>query len=115
MSSFKDAFTNKQTVANLDSNSFEKMIGIKDSVLIDVRTIEENVKISIPNSILIDIHQPDFLARIDELDKTKTYLVYCHSGNRSYTACLYMQSMGFQNVFNLAHGISKYSGALKKN
>mgnify|MGYP006264303443 FL=1 len=51
---------------------------------------------------------------IDNLDKTKNYYVYCHSGVRSVQACQIMASFGFSNLFNLLGGISDWSG-LKKN
>lgn len=107
-------FGSKNNVANLDSESFEKMAAeTEDSVLLDVRTQEEYDQIRIPDSILIDIYQPDFINRINKLDRDKTYFIYCRSGNRSYHAAVHMKKMGFEKVFNLEYGISDYTGKVE--
>tara|TARA_B100000575_G_scaffold282005_1_gene273199 strand:+ start:10165 stop:10479 length:315 start_codon:yes stop_codon:yes gene_type:complete len=101
---------------NLSSKDFESQLkSDKESILLDVRTKEEYDKLHIPDSILLDIRNPqEFMGGIDNLDKTKNYYVYCHSGVRSVQACQIMASFGFSNLFNLLGGISDWSG-LKKN
>ena len=99
------------TVENLDAKTFEKkMAEDKDAVLIDVRTPMENQMVRIPNSILIDINDPMFMQEVDKLDKSKSYYVYCRSGNRSYHAGNYMLKVGFEKVYNLEPGIIGWSG-----
>ena len=98
-------------VENLDAKTFEKkMAEDKDAVLIDVRTPMENQMVRIPNSILIDINNPMFMQEVDKLDKSKSYYVYCRSGNRSYHAGNYMLKVGFEKVYNLEPGIIGWSG-----
>ena len=82
----------------------------KNSILIDVRTLEENKTLSIPNSKLIDIHKPNFIDQIEKLDRSKSYFVYCRSGRRSHSACRQMKSMGFEKVYNLKGGIISWRG-----
>ncbi|TSA28749.1 MAG: rhodanese-like domain-containing protein [Ignavibacteriales bacterium] len=82
----------------------------KNSILLDVRTLEENKTLRIPNSKIIDIHKPNFLDQIDKLDRSKPYFVYCHAGRRSNSACKQMKSMGFEKVFNLKGGIISWRG-----
>lgn len=109
-----NSFFGGQYVSNLDSKSFEeKFNSTKNALLIDVRTLEEHLQARIPNSILIDIYQPDFFERIEQLDKAKTYFVYCRSGSRSYMACQQMQKMGFRNVHNLRDGIIEWEGKIE--
>jgi len=99
------------TVENLDAKTLEKkMAEDKDAVLIDVRTPMENQMVRIPNSILIDINNPMFMEEIDKLDRSKSYYVYCRSGNRSYHAGNYMLKVGFEKVYNLEPGIIGWSG-----
>lgn len=80
-----------------------------DAVILDVRSEMELADGSVPNHILIDIMQPDFANKISELDKDKTYLVYCRSGNRSGKACALMGQMGFTKLYNLEGGIMAWN------
>ena len=70
-------------------------------VLLDVRTPEEYIGGSAPNSINIDVLNTDFKSKIDLLDKNKEYIVYCRSGNRSAIASSIMATNGFLHVYNL--------------
>ncbi|MEI0492475.1 rhodanese-like domain-containing protein [Brachyspira intermedia] len=70
-------------------------------VLLDVRTPEEYMGGSAPNSINIDVLNTDFKSKIDLLDKNKEYIVYCRSGNRSAIASSIMATNGFLHVYNL--------------
>ena len=70
-------------------------------VLLDVRTPEEYMGGSAPNSINIDVLNTDFKSKIDILDKNKEYIVYCRSGNRSAIASSIMATNGFLHVYNL--------------
>jgi rhodanese-related sulfurtransferase len=109
-------FGSRLNVANLDSETFEKMIKeTEDSVILDVRTKEEYHKRRIPDSTLIDIYKPDFLSQLEKLDRDKTYFVYCRSGSRSFNAAVWMQKIGFTNVFNLENGINDWSGPVESN
>ncbi len=49
-----------------------------------------------------------------EIDKNKSYIVYCRSGARSAKASYYLSQNGFKNVYNLEGGISGYSGEIIK-
>ena len=102
-------------VENLDANEFdEKLKSNNDAVLIDVRTELENRTSRISNSILIDISDPMFIQKVDNLDREKSYFLYCRSGNRSFIAGNQMLRMGFNNVYNLATGIIGWKGELEK-
>ena len=72
-------------------------------VLLDVRTAEEYMSGSLPNSINIDVMDTDFKTKINILDKNKEYIVYCRSGNRSLIASSIMATNGFLHVYNLAN------------
>ena len=103
-------------VENLDSKTFEKQLSEdKNAVLLDVRTPMENQMVRIPDSILIDINSPLFMQEIDKLDRSKSYYVYCRSGNRSYHAGNYMLKAGFEKVYNLEPGIIGWQGKKEFN
>ncbi len=103
-------------VENLDSKTFEKKLEEdKDAVLLDVRTPMENQMVRIPDSVLIDINSPTFSKEIEKLDKSKSYYVYCRSGNRSFHAGNYMLKNGFEKVYNLEPGIIGWHGKKEFN
>lgn len=98
---------------NLYSHEFEQKLNENpDAVLLDVRTVAEFQSERIPDAINIDLMESDFLEKIGELEKTKTYFVYCRSGGRSGHACSLMSEEGF-TVFNLAGGISNWRGKIE--
>ncbi len=47
--------------------------------------------------------------RLAELDRETPLVVMCHSGGRSRRVAEYLQSNGFENVFNLRGGIDAWS------
>ncbi len=82
-----------------------------NAVILDVRTEEEYNEGIIPKAINIDIYKGQgFIYRIDELDKSKNYYVYCRSGGRSEKACNLMHQMGFENTYNLVGGMMEWQG-----
>jgi phage shock protein E len=76
-------------------------------IFLDVRTGMEVNGGKIENAINIDFMSFNFAQKVANLDKSKTYLVYCRSGNRSGKACQIMHKMGF-DVRNLLGGIGEY-------
>ena len=62
---------------------------------------------------LIDFSHPNFINSIAELDREKTYLVYCRSGNRSSKACEIMSEMGFEKIYNMIGGIQSWNRSKK--
>jgi rhodanese-related sulfurtransferase len=85
----------------------------ENAVILDVRTPEEFERGIIPKAINIDIYKGQgFIYLLEELDKSKTYYVYCHAGSRSAKACQVMQQLGFEKAFNLLGGISEWDGPI---
>ena len=65
------------------------------AAVIDVRTPDEVATGHLHSSINIDIQGADFESQMNQLDKAKNYVVYCHSGNRAGQAITWMQQNGF--------------------
>lgn len=83
----------------------------ENAIILDVRTENEYNDGAIANSINIDIYEGQgFIDKLQELDKSKKYFVYCRSGARSAKACELMQSLGFENSYNLLGGILGWTG-----
>jgi len=98
---------------NLDAPAFEKKISDPEIIILDVRTPEEFKQAHILNARNLDIYSPYFSADINDLDKTKSYAVYCRSGQRSQNACQIMAELGLSNTFNLIGGITAWIDANK--
>ena len=99
---------------DLSQNEWAAMRQSKEeTILLDVRTIEEYNQGHIPNAQLIDIQNPQFfLDELELLNPSKTYLVYCRSGARSSKACILMKNKGIENCFNLLGGINQWNGEI---
>ena len=65
------------------------------AAVIDVRTPDEVATGHLHGSINIDIQGADFESQMNQLDKAKNYVVYCHSGRRAGLAIEWMQKNGF--------------------
>ncbi len=98
---------------NVGVDQFSKLREVKTNVVLDVRTPAEFQAGHIPGAVNIDWNGVDFTRKIDALDKTKTYLVYCASGGRSARACDKMSTLGFSNLYNLEGGIKAWQRAGK--
>jgi len=72
--------------------------GNRNFVIIDVRTPEEFADGHLDNALNINLNSGTFSTDISKLDKNKTYLIYCRSGNRSAKAASIMGNLGFREV-----------------
>ena len=97
------------SASNLDAAGFAGKIVETDVVTLDVRTAGEFMAGHIDGAINIDVEGNTFDAEIANLDKSKTYAVYCQSGRRSQIAADKMASAGFASLFNLENGIADWS------
>ena len=80
-----------------------------DFIILDIRTLEEYESGHLENSIRIDFYSDDFEEQLDKLDKNKTYLIYCRSGNRSSKALNIMHELGFKEVYHISGGINEWT------
>jgi rhodanese-related sulfurtransferase len=86
----------------------------ENAVILDVRTEDECNEGIIPNAITIDIYKGQgFVYKIEELDKSKNYYVYCKAGGRSAQACNIMNQLGFENTYNLLGGMMEWNGPIE--
>lgn len=81
----------------------------KDVVVLDVRTPVEAAAGKIENAKVINVLAEDFEQNIKQLDRDKTYLVYCRSGRRSANACNIMANSGFKKLYNLEGGYNAWN------
>lgn len=91
---------------NLNFDEFTKLSSeLPEAMVIDCRTSGEINFKSLQFDIHLDVTNPGFLSKINELDKNKPYFVYCASGSRSSMLCSYLERQGFANLYNLSTGI----------
>ena len=76
------------------------------AVLLDVREEAETVAYAIPNAVNIPLGQ--LRDRLGELDKTKTYIVFCAVGVRAYNGARILMQNGFTNVKVYPGGVRFY-------
>lgn len=89
----------------------EELANNDNAVVLDVRTEDEVAEGIIANAIHFDIYKgQEFINEIENLDKSKSYFVYCRSGNRSGQACQIMEQLGFENAYNLEGGMLEWTG-----
>ncbi|MFJ7648255.1 rhodanese-like domain-containing protein [Lysinibacillus sp. NPDC097279] len=91
-----------QLLEQLDSN--------EDLYIIDVREDDEVAQGVIPGAKHIALGTiPE---RLEEIDRSKPYIIVCKAGGRSANACAYLEAQGF-DVTNLEGGMLAYDGELE--
>lgn len=74
-------------------------------MMIDVRTPAEFGAGHMDKAVNIDFEDRSFGEEVKKLDLTKTYFVYCRSGNRSGQAISIMKAIGIKNIYESQGGI----------
>ncbi|MDR2884001.1 MAG: rhodanese-like domain-containing protein [Deferribacteraceae bacterium] len=97
-----------QITAKDSKAMIEKNAKDPNFIIIDIRTPEEYADSHIDKAINIDFYADDFSDKLAKLDKNKTYMVYCRSGNRSGKAMPTFDSLGFKTVYHMVDGYKNY-------
>lgn len=110
---------NDAVIARADANQFASIISDYEQnevefVLLDVRTQREFDNGHFPKAIVLDYYAKDFRTKLAELDRSKKYLLYCRSGNRSGQTLRLMSQMGFTYAVDLNGGIVSWLSSGKK-
>ena len=96
---------NAQNGSSIDSKEAYGLIKADSNIaVLDVRTAKEFADGHVAGAVNIDVNQTDFAQKIDQLDRSKTYIVYCRSGRRSRKAVGIMAAKGFKNLYNVSDG-----------
>ena len=98
---------------SVDADTFAQIIEDTTVVRLDVRTANEYAQGHIPNALLIDVTQADFMQKAEQLlPKDKTIALYCRSGRRSKTAAQQLAQHGYQ-VIELNTGFNSWTGKVE--
>jgi rhodanese-related sulfurtransferase len=76
--------------------------------VLDVRTQAEYADGHIEDAVNLDYYSATFTQSLNNLDKTRTYIVYCRSGVRSSYALNIMKNLGFREAYNMLGGILQW-------
>ena len=99
---------------SVDADSFAQVIEDTTVVRLDVRTASEYSQGHIPDALLIDVTQADFMQKAAQLlPKDKTIALYCRSGRRSKIAAQLLAKQGYQ-VIELNTGFNSWKGEVER-
>ncbi|MBZ2170797.1 rhodanese-like domain-containing protein [Desulfovibrio sp. DS-1] len=80
-------------------------------MVLDVRTPGEFSEGHLQGARNIDFTSPEFRDRVRSLNRNRTYLVYCRSGNRSSKALEVFRELGFTSVLHMDGGTLAWNAA----
>lgn len=90
------------------AEEMQSILEMEDVQLVDVRSEKEYHQGHIVNSQNIDFNSPTFDEDIAKLDKEKPVILYCKGGGRSAKCAKKLKDAGFEKVYDLEGGISKW-------
>ena len=100
------AFVSKsQDFKQVNPAEFRQLIKTPGGVLLDVRTQNEFKNGHIANSGQLNYNALDFRKRLLLLPKDEPIYLYCNTGWRSEKAAQILAESGYENIYNLEHGI----------
>jgi len=111
--SFSCIDTSKAEVKLITAEEMQSILEQEDVQVIDVRTPEEYDELHIVNAQNIDINSPTFDEDIIGLDKERPIILYCKGGGRSAKCAKKMQDAGFEKIYDLEGGISRWEHSNK--
>ena len=86
----------------------DKHNGDSDFAILDIRTPGEFQSGHLQSALLIDFYSQTFVDQLSRLDKEKTFLIYCRTGNRSTRSLEIFKKLKFQKIYHMANGISTW-------
>jgi phage shock protein E len=87
---------------DITTEEFKQKLKEERGIIVDVRTKDEyNNGHLADTDFQYDFLNGEFQEKIEDMDKEKTYYLYCRTGNRSGKAARIMQEKGFKNVYNI--------------
>lgn len=95
----------------LDKEKFAAAIKKKGAVVVDVRMPEEFEQGHIENAININFFDPEFKYKLLDLDRSKTYYLYCKNETRSKMSMKFMMDNDFKEVYVLKGGYQEWNTA----
>lgn len=106
VSSLKRTVKMYRTNKNINLEEATQIISATpNSVLIDVRSIQEYREYHIDGAICIPYFEIQNRIEKEITNKNTLIIVYCQSGMRSKKAMEILEKKGYQNVYNIKNGL----------
>ena len=91
---------------SIDIKEFKAKASSGDYVVLDVRTPGETAQGKLfEDALELDVYSPDFMSKLNKLDKGAKYLIYCRSGSRTKFVLDLMEKLDFIEAHDLRGGI----------
>jgi len=87
----------------------QRLADSNDVLLIDIREEWEREAYNIGG---LHIPMGDIPARLNEIPKDREVILYCEKGIRSVIAIQRLQTIGYDNLYNLSGGMKAWKAAL---
>ncbi len=99
-------------VQNVDPATAQKLLTESSNIrVLDVRTPEEFAEGHIEGAVNVDFKAADFAGNVAKLDKSKSYVVHCRSGNRSGKSLAVLEDKGFGTIYHLNEGFNAWKAS----
>ena len=102
----KQSFMSISPIDGMDM--IEKNKNNPNFIILDVRTPGEYASGHIAGAMNLDYYSKSFRTTLNQLDKSKTYLIYCHTGRRSGLTLDLMRDLGFSEAYDIEGGIAAW-------
>ena len=86
---------------DLSPSEFKAKLNETNGVVIDCRTAGECAGGTWPGAQKMDWLGGEVHQKVAQLDKSKSYFLYCRSGNRSAQATKFLKANGIENAYNI--------------
>ena len=96
-------FFQSYVIQDIDKHQVKNLLN-NEVTVIDVRTEKEFKEGNIKTSFNLDFQKREFIDSLEKLDKSREYLIYCASGNKSRKTSHIMESLGFKVIYNYKKG-----------
>lgn len=87
---------------------FQQKMNESRGKLLDVRTPQEFERDHLEGALNINFYEDDFQDRLKALPTDVDYFIYCRSGGRSGKTLQIMKDLGFQVVYDMGGGITRW-------
>ena len=88
----------------MQKGSLDLMIDVREGWERSIERIDPSIHIPLGN-----FENPTQVILPEKISKDSKILIYCKAGVRSLHACQIMESMGFENLFNLEGGMTEWT------
>lgn len=104
------ATSEAQQVTRISNEQLVDLLKQPEVQLLDVRTPAEVAQGIIEGATVIDIYDPEFISKVNQLDKEKPIAVYCAAGGRSAKSAKTLTDLGFKKIYDLKAGYRGWKG-----